>query len=273
MKIACIGGGNMGEAVIAALISKNIVSARDVIVSDIAEARRRYLVEKYRIVATGDSAAAILDRDAVILAVKPQTIQEVAAVIKGKLSAGQFVISIMAGIKVETLQESLNYTAIVRAMPNTPAQIGEGVTVWTSSAAVTGAQKKRAAAILGAMGKEIFVEEEKYIDMATAVSGSGPAYLFYFVEAFTEAAVNIGWSPEIARELALGTIYGAADLMKKSGTEAAELRRMVTSPGGTTAAAISRLESGKFKELMSEAVKAALNRAIELGKPAAAPKS
>ncbi|HXX59475.1 MAG TPA: pyrroline-5-carboxylate reductase [Dehalococcoidales bacterium] len=273
MKIACIGGGNMGEAVIAALISKNIVSARDVIVSDISEARRRFLVEKYKVIATGDNAATLPDRDAFILAVKPQVFPEVAATLNGKLTAGQFVISIMAGIKLDTLKELLGYTAVIRAMPNTPAQIGEGVTVWTATAAVTSAQKKRAEAILGATGKEIYVDEEKNIDMATAVSGSGPAYLFYFVEAFTEAAVKIGWTPEVAKELALGTVFGAADLLKKSNTEAAELRRMVTSPGGTTAAAISKMESGKFKELMADAVRAALNRAIELGKPAPSQKA
>jgi pyrroline-5-carboxylate reductase len=174
---------------------------------------------------------------------------------------------------LKTIKDALNYTAIVRSMPNTPAKIGEGVTVWTATAAVTAAQKKRASVILGAMGKEYFVDDEKYLDAATAVSGSGPAYLFYFVEAFIEAAVSIGWSQETAKDLALDTVYGAVELLKQSGTEPAELRRMVTSPGGTTAAAITKLETGKFKELMAQAVKAALGRAVELGNPVIPAKS
>jgi pyrroline-5-carboxylate reductase len=266
MKIAFIGGGNMGEAMLAALIAKRITAARDIIVSDPISSRCQYLADKYEVGTTGDSVAAVTGRDVVILAVKPQTLPAVAETLKNKL-AGQFVISILAGVRLQTLKESLNYTAIVRSMPNTPAQIGEGVTVWTATSAITATQKKRAGVILGALGKEYFVDDEKYLDAATAVSGSGPAYVFYFVEAFIEAAVSIGWSQETAKDLALDTVYGAVDLLKQSGTEPAELRRMVTSPGGTTAAAIAKLESGKFKEIMAQAVKAALDRAIELGNP------
>ena len=150
-------------------------------------------------------------------------------------------------------------------MPNTPAQISEGLTVWATTKEVTQRQKKWAGSILGVMGKEIYVEDEKYIDMATAVSGSGPAYFFLFVEALVEAAVNIGFSREMARELVLQTMLGAGHLIQKSGKEPAELRRMVTSPGGTTAEALSELEKGGFANLVKQAVRAAYDRAKELG--------
>jgi pyrroline-5-carboxylate reductase len=150
-------------------------------------------------------------------------------------------------------------------MPNTPAQIGEGVTVWTATASITAAQKKRTGSILGAMGKEFYVNDESFLDMATAVSGSGPAYLFYFVESFIDAAVAIGWSQEMAKELVLGTVLGAAHLIEKSDREPADLRRMVTSPGGTTAEAIRVFDEGKLTELVTKAVRAAHEKAQKLG--------
>ena len=126
------------------------------------------------------------------------------------------MLSIIAGARIETLRNGINHKAIVRSMPNTPAQIGEGVTVWTATPEVSTAQKKLAGEILGAMGRQIYVDDEHYLDMATAVSGSGPAYLFYFVESFIDAAVALGWTPEVAKELAMDTVLGAAHLLQKS---------------------------------------------------------
>ncbi len=257
----------MGEAMLAALINKKIAAAKDITVADVMEQKRQLLVGKYGVKTTPDNATAAADADVVVLAVKPQVLADVMAGLKGKLRPSQLVLSIVAGARIATMENSLNHHAIVRSMPNTPAQIGEGVTVWTTTPSVTPGQEKAAAAIFGAMGKEFRVNEERYLDMYTAVGGSGPAYLFYFVEAFIEAAASIGWSKDMARELVLGTVYGAADLMKSSGRDPAELRVAVTSKGGTTAAALATLEEGKFMELMAKAVKAAYERAIELGTP------
>jgi len=154
---------------------------------------------------------------------------------------------------------------VVRVMPNTPAQIGEGISVWAATSEVTEQQREWVSSILGAMGKEIYVAEEKYIDMATAVSGSGPAYVFLFVESLVEAAVHIGLPRDIAQEMVLQTLLGSGHLVQKSGKEPSELRRMVTSPGGTTAEALLQLENGGFSNLVLQAIIAAHNKARSLG--------
>ncbi len=265
MKIAFIGGGNMGEAILAAVIAKRLSSPEEIIASDISEARRNYLKEKYNIVVSADNLSAIKGSEIIILAVKPQTISSILSELNGKLQANQLVISIIAGTSIKTISEGLGHKNIVRSMPNTPAQIGEGMTVWTAVSEVSEYQKKQAKSILGAMGQETYVDNESSIDMATAISGSGPAYVFYFVESFVEAGVKIGWKPEIAEKLAIQTLVGATHLLQKSGKKPADLRRAVTSPGGTTAAAIEQLEKGNFRGLIAQAVKAALKRAQELG--------
>lgn len=265
MKIAFIGGGNMGEAMLAALLNNQIAEAKDITVSDISKSRLQYLAQKYTVKVTSDNRKAIADANIIVLAVKPQNLPALMSELTGRFKPTQLIISIIAGARIDAIRNGLNHKAIVRSMPNTPAQIVEGVTVWTATKEVTTTQKKRAGNILSAMGKEFYVDDERYIDMATAVSGSGPAYLFYFVESFIDAAVAIGWSRETAKELVMGTILGAAHLMKKSDKEPAELRRMVTSPGGTTAEAIRVLDEGSFSELITKAVKAAYKKAQMLG--------
>jgi pyrroline-5-carboxylate reductase len=267
MKIAFIGGGNMGEAMLAALLDKGLSSPQDISVSDISETRRQHLQQKYGVTVMADNREApiIIGAGVIVLAIKPQNLAQVMAELRGRIKPTQLVLSIIAGAKISTLCQGLKHNRVVRAMPNTPAQIGEGLTVWTATREVTPRQKKWAASILGVMGKEIHVEDEKYIDMATAVSGSGPAYFFLFVEALVEAAVNIGFSRKIARELVLETMLGSGHLIQKSGKEPAELRRMVTSPGGTTAEALLEFEKGKFSDLVKKAVSAAYRKARILG--------
>ncbi|HEX7474526.1 MAG TPA: pyrroline-5-carboxylate reductase, partial [Dehalococcoidales bacterium] len=177
----------------------------------------------------------------------------------------QLIISIIAGKSINTIRTGMGHNRIVRSMPNTPAQIGEGMTVWTATEQVTAEQKKWAAAILGVMGVEIYVDDEKYLDMATAVSGSGPAYVFLFVESMTEAAIKLGFTPEVAQKLVMQTLLGAGHLLQKSGKTPQELRRMVTSPGGTTAEAIATFEQGDFTGLVARAIKAAHEKAKKLG--------
>jgi len=265
MKIAFIGGGVMGEAMLAAVLDKGLNKPEDIWVSDISQARRKHLEQKYGVAVTGSNRQAVEMGDVVVLAIKPQNLAEVMTGLGGRLKSAQLVLSIIAGARIDTLSLGLKHGCIVRVMPNTPAQIGEGVSVWTATAEVTDQQRGWARAILGAMGKELYVDDEGYIDMATAVSGSGPAYFFLVVESLIDAAVEIGLPRDMARELVLQTMLGSGHFIQKSGKEPAELRRVVTSPGGTTAEALLHLEKGGFSQLLIEAVKAAYNKAKRLG--------
>ncbi|MFC1992538.1 pyrroline-5-carboxylate reductase [Chloroflexota bacterium] len=265
MKIAFIGGGAMGEAMLAAILDKGISTPQDISISDIDEKRRQHLSQKYGVGVVGENRLAVDERDIVLLAVKPQNLDEVMAGLKGQIQVSQLVISIVAGVRIDTLSLGLNHGSVVRVMPNTPAQIGEGMNVWTASAEVTEQQKKWAGSIFGAMGREIYVDDEKYLDMATAVSGSGPAYVFLFIESLVDAAVAIGLPRDVALELVLQTLLGSSHLVQKSGKPPAELQIMVTSPGGTTAEALLQFEKGKFTDIVKQAVQAAYNRAKELG--------
>jgi len=266
MKIAFIGGGNMGEAMLTAILSKKLAIAKDITVSDVSEARRQTLSQKYTVNVSADNIQTITGKDIIVLAVKPQILAAVMTELKGQFKPSQLVISIIAGARIYTIREGLNHKSIVRSMPNTPAQIGQGVTIWTATKEVTEQQKNTAGAILGAMGKEFYVSDEGVIDLATAVSGSGPAYLFYYIESMIEAAVKIGLPREMAKEMVIGTVLGAGHLVVQSGKEPADLRRSVTSPGGTTAEAIRKFEESGFSDLIYQAVKAAYDKAQKLGK-------
>jgi len=266
MKIAFIGGGNMGEAMLSAILDKGLATPESVSVSDISESRRQYLEQKYGVAVTGSNRLAVEKGDIVVLAIKPQDLVEVMAELDGRLKQTQLVLSIIAGVRIDTLCRGLNHGCVVRVMPNTPAQIGEGISVWTATGEVTDQQKAWAGSILGAMGKEIYVDDEKYIDMATAVSGSGPAYFFLFIESLVEAGVHLGLPRDMTQELVLQTMLGSGHFVQRSDKEPSELRRMVTSPGGVTAEALLRLEEGQFTELVKQAVTAAYNRAKELGR-------
>ena len=265
MKIAFIGGGNMGEAMLSAILDKGLGQPQDIVVSDVDESRRQHIQQKHRVTVTGDNRQAIHQAQIVVLAIKPQNLSGVMAGLNDQVKSTQLLLSIIAGARIDTLRDGLNHRQIARAMPNTPAQIGEGMTVWTTSAEVTKRQKEWAGSILGAIGKEIYVDDEKYLDMATAVSGSGPAYFFLFVEILIEAAVHIGLPRDVAQKLVLQTMLGSGQLLQKSDKEPAEVRRMVTSPGGTTAEALLELEKGGFASLIRQAVSAAHNKAKSLG--------
>ena len=255
----------MGEAMLSALLGKHLVASGSITVSDISPERCKYLEEEYGVTVTDDNRQAVAGADVAVLAVKPQNLAEVMAKLKGALTPEQLVLSIIAGARLDTICQGLGHRAVVRAMPNTPAQIGKGMTVWTTTDEVTGQQREWASSILGVMGHEIAVDSEDQIDMATAVSGSGPAYLFFFVEALVDAAVQLGLPLEMAQELVLTTVLGSGHLIEESGKGPAELRRTVTSPGGTTAEALRKLEQGNFPDLIARAVRAAYERAKQLG--------
>ena len=266
MEVTFIGGGVMGEVILSAILDRGLVSAEAVSVSDISEPRLKYLKQKYAVAVLSDSRQAVSRGDIVVLAIKPQNLAEVMAELNGRLRSAQLVLSIVAGAKIGTLIRGLNHRCIVRAMPNTPAQIGEGMSVWMATDEVTEQQRELAGAILSAMGRELYVDDERYIDMATAVSGSGPAYVFLFVEALVEAARHIGLPPDMAQELVSQTLLGSTHFLHQSGKEPSELRRMVTSPGGTTAEALAQFEKGQFTELVKRAVEAAYKKAQRLVK-------
>jgi pyrroline-5-carboxylate reductase len=266
MKIAFIGGGNMGEAMLAAVLARDLAQPESISVSDVSHKRLEHLKKQYSVTVTPDNPEAISDKDIIILAVKPQNLAEVMAELKDNLNPAQLILSIIAGAKISTIFLGLTHNAVVRAMPNTPARVGEGMSVWTATSDVTDQQKQAAKSILGAMGRELYVDDEAYLDMATAISGSGPAYFFLMVEALVDAAMEIGLPREMAQELVLQTMLGSGKFIRQSGASPAELRRKVTSPGGTTAQALAQFEKGGFSELVRRAVRAAYERAKELGK-------
>jgi pyrroline-5-carboxylate reductase len=265
MKIAFIGGGNMGEAILSAILDKRLSSPLAISVSDIDEMRRQHLEQKYGVAVMSDNRLVIERGEVVVLAIKPQNLAKVMVELNGQLKPTQLLLSIIAGARVNTLRRGLKHSLVVRAMPNTPAQISESISVWTATAEVTGLQREWVSSILSVIGKEIYVDDEKYIDMATAVSGSGPAYFFLFGEVLVEAAVHIGLPRNMAQELVLETMLGSGHLIQRLDKESSELRRMVTSPGGTTAEALLELEKGGFANLVRQAVSAAYDKAKKLG--------
>ena len=264
-KITFIGPGVMAEAVIAGLIRQKLASPENILASGPREERGQELQKKYGIQTTSDNAAAAADADIVVLSVKPQRLTDVMKGLKS-IRKDALVLSIIAGATIQKIGKALKHDAIVRSMPNTPGQIGEGITVWTASAGVSEAQQEMARQVLGALGEEVFVEDEYYMDMATALSGTGPAYVFLFTEALIDAGVHMGFPRRIAEQLVLKTIRGSVDYYYHAERHPATLRNQVTSPGGTSAEALYYLEKAGFRTAISRAVWAAYQRSLELGK-------
>jgi pyrroline-5-carboxylate reductase len=264
MKIGLIGGGAMGEAVIAAVLNAKVAAPAQISVYDVIAERTRQLAGTYGINAAESPDQVAQGADFVVTAVKPQDFAKAAATLAGKLG-GATVISIMAGVTIDQLTSALQTDAVVRSMPNTPAQIGEGMTGWTATEGVSETAREGVRQILGAMGKEAYLPDEKYIDMVTGLSGSGPAYVFLFIEALTDAGVHIGLSRDIAATMALQTVLGSARYVEATGKHPAELRNQVTSPGGTTAEALRAFEAGSFRSDVLEAVVAAYEKSKALG--------
>lgn len=261
-----IGPGVMGEAIIAGLIKEKDVPAQRITAAGPRLERLQELEQKWHIVTNPDNVAAIQKADVVILSVKPQKLPAVMRELHGKIPPQVLVISIVAGATLQNLAFGLDHADVVRAMPNTPAQVGEGMTVWAHRLAPGGERHQLAQQILAALGREIFVEEEAYIDMATAVSGTGPAYVFLFVEALIDAGVHLGLPRRIAEEMVLQTIKGSVAFYNQNESHPARLRNQVTSPAGTSAAAIYYLEKMGFRTAISRAIWAAFTRSQELGK-------
>jgi len=265
LNVAFIGAGAMASAMIGGLLARHDVEPDDVVASDRHQERLDAVGGQFGVRTTLDNLAAARQAHVVVLSVKPQVLPAVLAELRGAVEPGALVVSIVAGATIASIATGLGHRGIVRTMPNTPAQVGEGMTVWTATPEVSEQQREQARAIVAALGRQLFVEEEKFLDMATAISGSGPAYVFLMMEALIDAAVHLGFSRDAARELVVQTIRGSAIYAENQPVHPAELRNRVTSPGGTSADALYQLEKGGFRTVMSDAVLAAYERSVALG--------
>jgi pyrroline-5-carboxylate reductase len=250
---------------IAGLTKQELITPENVTASDPYPGQLQKLAERYHVNTTHHNLEAVKGKDVVILSIKPQNLESVGDELRGHLAADALVLSIIAGATVSTISQKLHHFRVVRVMPNTPARVGKGMSVWTATADVSETQRAYAQSILAALGEEHFVDDENYLDMATALSGTGPAYVFLFMEAMIDAGVHMGFSRRVAEQLVYQTIDGSLAFARDSGRHPVELRNMVTSPGGTTADAIYQLEKGGFRTVLSDAIWAAYKKSRQLG--------
>jgi len=263
--IATVGSGVMAAAMIAGLLRGELVAPDQIVASHPRPERRDHLRSEYGIRVVSDNVDAVDGADIVLLGIKPQMLVRVGREIGPRLRRGQVVLSVLAGATTKALTATLDHDQVIRAMPNTPARLGKGVTVWYATPETTAEQREQAAFLLAALGVQIEVDDEKMVAMATAVSGTGPTYVFLVMEALIDAAVHLGFPRHVAHDLVIETLEGSTLFAKQSAMHPAELRNMVTSPGGTSAAALHELESGRLRTVLSEAVWAAFRRTVELG--------
>jgi pyrroline-5-carboxylate reductase len=241
MKLGLIGCGFMGEAMLSATIARGVVAPDGVTVAEINDERCSLINGKYGVRVSSDPGAVVEGAEVVVFAIKPQEFDAAAHILHGRFRRDQTIVSIMAGVPIDKISRALAHAAIARVMPNTPA------------------------AILGALGHEIHVDDEEYLDMATALSGSGPGFVYMLLEAFIDAGVHIGFRREVAERLALQTLIGSAKYAEATGKHPAQLRNEVTSPAGTTAAGLLVLETAGVRGAIIDAIEAAYRRSQELG--------
>jgi pyrroline-5-carboxylate reductase len=264
-RLAFIGCGAMAEAMVSGLLVKELVSPEQIVASNPREERVQELVDRYAIRATTSNQEAASGASIVIVAVKPQFFGEVVEDLQSALDPSTLVLTIVAGVKMKRVADGLATPKVVRAMPNTPGQIGRGISVWTATGAVDDAEYDRTRAILSALGSEVYVTHEDELDMATALSGTGPSYVFLFMEALVDAGVHMGFSRRVATRLVSETIIGSVEYAASTTDHLAKLRNQVTSPGGTSAEAIYQLERGRLRTVLTDAVWAAYRRSVQLG--------
>jgi pyrroline-5-carboxylate reductase len=265
LKIGFIGGGNMAAALIGGLAGK-LTAGANIHVADPSSEALQKLSQQFGVTTASQAGSELSQCDVVVLAVKPQQMKGVVAQFKSHLRSHQLVLSIAAGIRAADLSRWLNgHTAIVRTMPNTPALIGKGITGMVAMSGVSKIQHEAADAIMRAVGQTVWLDDEALIDPVTAVSGSGPAYVFYFIEAMQEAAQEMGLTAAQGTQLAIATFAGAAQLAADSTEPVSLLRERVTSKGGTTYAALTSMDASGVKPAIVKALKAAAARGKELG--------
>ena len=265
-KLAIIGCGNMGQAFAEGILKARVFRATDVIVTDASRQKLEAMKIKWKVNGTQDNTKAVKQADIILLAVKPQHMSEVLVSFKDSLKPHELILSIAAGYSISSIEKQLGSKRfpIVRIMPNLAAKVGMSISAWIGNSHVTKAQKGIVQTILSAVGEQMEVKSEDMLNSVTAVSGSGPAYVFYFVEALIQSAVQLGFSPKEAELLVHHTLYGATGLLKDSTLGAQGLRSAVTSKGGTTEAAIAHLEKENFSRIIHEALVQAKKRANEL---------
>ena len=265
-RLAFVGAGVMAESMIAGLLKQGLIDPNRIVASHPRTDRQERLRARFGIEAVEGNRAAAEGADLIFLTVKPQVLAAVMKQLHGRLEPRQVAVSVIAGASIATLSRGLGHDSIVRVMPNTPAQIGAGMMVWTATADVDDSRRGQIKAALGALGEELWVEEEKYVDMATALSGTGPTYVFLMMEALIDAGVHMGFPRRIAEQIVLQTVSGSVAFARDSGKHMAELRNMVTSPGGTSAEAIYQMEKGGLRTVLSRAVYAAYQRTQTLAR-------
>lgn len=264
--LSVIGCGVMGEAMIKGLLSQQQMPPKSIIASHPRPERGEELVARYGIRFTDSNVEASKFADILVLAIKPQRMEKVLQEINGQFKNTPLVMSIAAGVRIATIAQGCGASCVVRSMPNTPGQIGQGMTVWTATPDVSDKQRAWANAVLSAMGETLYVNDENYLDMATAINGTGPSYVFLLMEAMIDAGVHLGFSRHDAENLVLQTMRGSVEYAIQAKTHPAQLRNQVTSPGGTSAAALYQLEKGGIRTVISRAIWAAYRRSVELGK-------
>ena len=266
MKILVIGGGNMGLTYAQSFLRAKITTQKDMMILEKNAKKAEELAKKDIGTVYGDPEGCLNNADLIILAVKPQDTATLFASLKPYVDEQQVFVSIMAGVTIETISTALGVKKIIRAMPNLPAQIGMGMTTFTSTDEVTRIELVMVQNLINTTGKTVYVENEQFIDATTAISGSGPAYVYYFMQAMMEAAKDMGFTASEAELLVSQTFKGAVDLYNKSNLSCAEWIAKVSSKGGTTEAAVKTFNKHKVHEDIMRGAKAALNRAVELGK-------
>jgi pyrroline-5-carboxylate reductase len=268
VNITFIGAGKMGEAIIAGVLKQGVTSPERITAAEPRVDRCTEMATRYGTNCNTDNGAAVEDADVVVLSVKPQMFKLVIDDLKGRLPEDALVISIMAGVPMTKIAESLHHDLVVRTMPNTPATVAQGITMWTCTPEVNEAQQSLVRDILSSFGQEIYVDSEleRYLDMATAISGTGPAYVYLFIEAWIDAGVQIGFPRRIAEQLVLQTVRGSVEYLDATGDHPAKMRNDVTSSGGTSAAALYEFERAGLRVAVADAVNAAFNKSQELGR-------
>ncbi len=264
-QIVFIGPGVMAEAMVGGLVERAGVSPGNIRLSGPRPERLKELENRFKVSTTSDNRAAVEGAGIVVVSVKPQSLKPALEGVGGAVPKEALVLSIVAGATLAQINRLLDHPAVVRAMPNTPAQVGEGITVWVATEQATAAHREYAREVLGALGQEIYVEDEDYLDMATALSGTGPAYVYLFMEAMVDAGVHLGFPRRIAEQLVAQTVKGSVSYYLRSPRHLARLRNQVTSPGGTSAAALYYLEKAGFRTALSRAIWAAYERSVQLG--------
>ncbi|MFL2639985.1 MAG: pyrroline-5-carboxylate reductase [Dehalococcoidia bacterium] len=265
MKLGFIGGGQMAEAIIDAIITDQFIEPADITVGDISQERRIYLSETFSVNATVSNLEVIESSDMLVIAIKPQDVPILATEVSGLINPSCTIVSIVAGTRLDKLQTLFKHDLVVRVMPNTPAQVKMGMSVWIPTNDVSSKQKAIVASLLQSLGKEMEVEDEAQLDMSTALSGSGPAYFLLFLEHLIEAGTKIGLTESQATILAQQTLFGTSRLIELSDFSPSQLREKVTSPGGTTEQAIKAFNDFELSSIVEAAVTAAFEKSKNLG--------